>query len=217
MHAGIEAADVAQRHGDVGVIGLAVGIAVKDGHAAHLLVEQRGNAGVEQGIVGDDLAGRVLARVRRPRDGLVDRLAQTGELRVDGVDAAADGVAVVEWAGQFLAQRVHLVAGAVGCLAQPVLLGKLGRVHSGGAIEDVGGKAPLGIEVTRNVADGADNRQPAFGFADPLHRLVFRHGDVDGEAAADGRERDDGAGQERTDFHDLSGNGVRRELHLHGQ
>src|SRR3954462_15277108 len=103
---------------------------------------------------------------------------------------------------QVLAQRVHRVAGGIGLLAQLALLGKQRRVDGGRAIEDVGGKAALGVEVARDVADGANDRQPPLPFGDPLHRLVFRHGDVDGEAAAHSRERDDGGGQERTDFHE---------------
>ncbi|MGY3466955.1 hypothetical protein ACVW0I_003826 [Bradyrhizobium sp. LM6.11] len=171
-------------------------------YAAHLLVEQCGHAAVEHGVVGDDLLGGVLARLRRPGDRLVDGLAQGGELRVDAVDIAAEGGAVVERAGQLLAQRVHPVAGAVGLLAQLALLSELRRVDRGRAVEDVGGEAAFGIEIARDVANGADDREPALGFGDPLDCLVLRHGDVDGEAAAHGRERDDGGGQERTDFHD---------------
>src|SRR5262249_15247202 len=77
----------------------------------------------------------------------------------------------------------------------------LHRVDGGRSIENIGGKAALGIEIARNVADGADDREPALRLRDPIHGLVFRHGDVGGKAASDGRERDDGGGQKRTDFH----------------
>src|SRR6476469_2378488 len=86
------------------------------------------------------------------------------------------------------------------------MFGELRRVDGRRYVEDVGGEAALGVEIARDVADGADDREPALRLGDPVHRLVFRDGDVNGEAAADGRERDDGGGQQRTDFHDSSGN-----------
>ncbi|MHC2666321.1 hypothetical protein ACVINX_007106 [Bradyrhizobium diazoefficiens] len=103
VQAGVEAADVAQRHRDVGVARLPVGVAVEDRHAADLLVEQRGHGAVEHGVVGDDLLGGVLARLRRSRERLVDGLAQRGEFRIDAVDVVAGGGAVVERAGKVLA------------------------------------------------------------------------------------------------------------------
>ena len=202
MQAGVVAADVAQGPGDVGVARLPVGVAVELRHPADLLVEQRGDGGVEHGVVGDDLPGRVLAGLGRAVDRLVDGLAQGGEFDVQRVDAAADGGAIVERAGQVLADRIHLVARAVGLLAVFVVeLGPHLRVDRGRPVEDVGGKAALGIHVARDFADGPHHLQPALRDRDLVHGLVFRDGHIDGEAAADGGERDDGGGQERADFH----------------
>ena len=89
--------------------------------------------------------------------------------------------------GQVLADRIHLVARAVGVLAVFVVeFGPHFRVHRGRPVEDVGGKAALGIHVARNFADRPHHLQPALRDRDLVHGLVFRHGHIDGEAAADG-------------------------------
>ncbi len=215
VQAGVEAADVAQHPGDVGVIGLPVGIAVELGHLAHLLVEQGRHRGVEHGVVGDDLPGGILARLGGAVDGLVHGVAQGSEFHVQCVDAAADGGAVVK-RGKILADRVHPVARAIGRLA--IFFDKLGshlRGHHGGPVQDVGGEATLGIHVARDFTDCPHHRQPALRNRHPVHGLVFRDGHIDGETAAHGRQRDDGRGQERADFHgmraihDGSGSGPR--------
>ena len=214
MKAGVETADVAQIPGDVGVDGLPVGIAVELRHAAHLLVEQLGGRDVEHGIVGNELPGGVLARFGRAVDRLVHGLAQRVELHVQIVDAGAYRRGVVEAARQVLAHRVHLVACAIGIFAHLLveLLTDRG-VHRRRSVEDVGGKAALGIHVARDFADRAHHFQPALCDRDLVHGLIFGSRHIDGEPAADGGKRDDGSGEEGTDFHGIlaicAGAGVR--------
>ena len=171
-------------------------------------------ATLKAAFVGDNLSGRVLAGFGRTVDGLVYGVAQGGEFDVQRVDAGADGGGIVEPAGQVLADGVHLVARAVGVLAVFVVeLGPHFRVHRGRPVEDVGGKAALGIHVARNFADRPHHLQPALRDRDPFHGLILRDGHIDGEATAHSGERDDGGGEEGTDFHGIwaicAGNGVR--------
>ena len=204
MDAGVVAADVAQRPGDVGVACLPVRVAVELGHLAHLLVEQRGDGGIEDGIIGDDLPGGVLAGLGRTVDRLVDRLAKCGEFLVQLIDGAAHGGAIVERTGQVFADCVHPVARAVGLLAIFVVeLRPHPRIHDGRPVQDVGGETALGIEVARNFADGPDHFKPALGDGNLVHRLVFRNGHVNSEPAADDGQGDDGGSQQGTDFHGI--------------
>ena len=201
MQAGIVAADVAQGPGDVGIACLPVGVAVELSHLADLLVEQHGDGGVERGVVGDDFLGGFLADIGGTVDRLVDGVAKRCEFRVQRIDRAAHARAVVE-RREILADRIHLVAGAVGLLA--VLFVELSprfRIHHRWPVQDVGGKAAFGIHVARNFAHGPDHLQPALGNGDPVHRLIFRNGHIDGEAAADSGQGDNGGSQQGTDFH----------------
>ncbi len=204
MQAGVEAADVAQGPGDVGVARLPVGVAIEQGDPADLLVEQRGDAIIEDGVVGDDLFCGVLAGIGGTVDCLVDRLAKGGEFYVQGIDAGHHGGRIVERAGQGALDLIHLLARAVGLLA--VFFDHFGphfRVHGGRPHQDVGGETALGIEIARNVADGPDDLQPSLGDRNLVHGLVFRGGDIDRQPAADGGKRDDGGGQQGTDFHGI--------------
>ena len=134
VDARVVAADVAQRPGDVGVARLPVGVAVEQGHLADLLVEQRGDGGIEDGVIGDDLPGGVLAGLGRTVDRLVDGVAKCCEFRVQRIDCAAYGGAIVERPGQVFADRVHLVARAVGLLAVFVVEFRARlRIHDGRA------------------------------------------------------------------------------------
>ena len=107
-------------------------------------------------------------------------------------------------ARQVLAHRVHLVACAISIFAHLLveLLADRG-VDRRRSIEDVGGKAALGIHVARDVADRAHHFQPALRHRDLVHGLIFGSRHVDGEAAADGGKRDDGGGEEGADFHGI--------------
>ena len=193
VDARVVAADVAQRPGDVGIARLPVGVAVEQGHLADLLVEQRGDGGIEDGVIGDDLPGGVLAGFGRTVDRLVDGVAKGCEFAVQGVHAAGHRGAVVKAAGQDFADRIHLVAGAIGLLAVFVVeLGTHFRIDGGRPVQDVGGKAPLGVHIARDVADGPDDLQPALRHGNLVHGLVLCDGDIDRETAADGGKRDDG-------------------------
>ena len=203
MQAGVVTADVAQRPGDVGIARLPVGVAVEQGHLADLLVEQRGDGGVEDGVIGDDLPGGVLAGLGRTVDRLVDGLAKRREFLIQLIDRAAHGGAIVE-RGQVLADRVHLVARAVGLLAVFfVEFGPRLRIHDRGSVQDIGGEATLGIHVARNFADRPDHLEPALCDGNLVHRLVFRNGHINREPAADGGQGDDGGSQQGTDFHGI--------------
>ncbi len=202
MQAGIVTADVAQGPGDVGVAGLPVGVAVELGDLADLVVEQLGHGGVEDGVVADDLLCGVLARLGRSVESVVDGGAQCLELGVQRVDPVADSGAVVERAGQRVTDLVHLRQRAVGIPAVLVVqLGAQFRIDRRGAEQQVGGKAALRIHVARDFADRPHHFEPALGDRDLVHRLVFDHRHVDGEAAADGGKRNDGGGEQRADFH----------------
>ncbi|MGY3160417.1 hypothetical protein ACVW0V_009557 [Bradyrhizobium elkanii] len=185
VQAGIKAAGVAQRPGHIGVAGLAVGVAVKAGEAAHLLVEQHGDAGVEDGVVGDDLGCRRTAGVDRTCDRLLDRVAERGELGLQRIDRARNRFAVVERAGQHGADLIDLGERAVGQLAQLVEIGDLLLVDRAGAEQEVGGHAALGVHVARDVADGADDFEPALRGRDLVHGLVLGHRDIGRQSAAD--------------------------------
>src|ERR1019366_8609006 len=152
------------------------GVAVEGRYLAHLIVEQVGDRAVERGVVGDDLLGGVAARLGRTVERLDDSLAQIGELRIQRVDGAADGGAVDEIAGQGLADLVHLVVRAVGVLAVFVELGARFRLDDGRPEQDVGGDAAFGVEIARNVADDPHDPEPALGYRDLVHGLVFGGG-----------------------------------------
>jgi hypothetical protein len=174
MDAGVVAADVAQIPGDVGIDGLPVGVTVELRHAAHLLVEQLGNCGVEHGIVGDDFSGGILAHFGRAVDRLVDGVAQRVEFHVQLIDAGADRYGIVECAGQVPADRIHLVARGISVLAEFLVeLLAHRRIDRGRAIEDVGGKAALRVHVARDITDRAHHLQPALRHRDLLHGLKF--------------------------------------------
>src|SRR6185436_3989144 len=55
----------------------------------------------------------------------------------------------------------------------------------------------------RDVADRAHHLKPAPRDRNLVHDLVLRSRDVDGEPATDGGKRDDGSGEEGTDFHGI--------------
>ena len=130
VHAGVEAADVAQHPGDVGVARLPVGDAVEGGEPADLLVEQKGHAGIEGGVVGDDLVAGGAAGVGRRGQRVGDGLAQACEFRLQRVDRTRHRLAVVKRARKRGADLVHLRHGAVGQRAQLVELGRLFRIDA---------------------------------------------------------------------------------------
>jgi hypothetical protein len=192
VKAGIETADVAQRPGDVGVARLPVSIAVEQGHLADLLVEHRGDGGIEDGVVGDDLLGGIAAGFGRTIEGLVDGLAQRCEFDVQGIHAAGQSGAILKRAGQRHLDLIHLFAGGIGLLAVLVVEFRAqARVHRGGPEHDVGGEPALGVHIARNVSHHPDDLQPALRDGDLVHRLVFHGGDIDGKTAADSGKRDD--------------------------
>ena len=118
---------------------------------------------------------------------------------------AAHGGAVVERAGQGRSRIWFILSRAPSVCLRYLSLSsaRCFRIHGGRPEQDVGGEAALGIDIARNVADGPDDLQPALRDRNLVHRLVFRDGDIDREAAADGGKRDDGGGQQGTDFHGI--------------
>ena len=89
-----------------------------------------GDRAVEDGVVGDDLLGGIAAGLGRTVERLVDASRRAANF-VFSVSMAADGGAVVEVAGQGLADLVHPVARAVGLLAVLVELGAQFRFDHG--------------------------------------------------------------------------------------
>ena len=155
VQAGVVAADVAQRPGDVGIDRLPVGVAVELRHAADLLVEQRGDGGVEHGVVGDDLPGRVLAGVRPdrrspcpwPRAGRRTlRSARRCRLPTAAPSSSAPDRSLRI---TFILSRAPSVFLRYLSLSSARML----RIDGSRPVEDVGGKAALGVQVARDVAD----------------------------------------------------------------